>query len=98
MFKLIIYLIITIIILHFILYYFNFDFNKLNNLKIFNFMFSIKKINEPNLNFSNGLNDLDSIQIPETKCIEKTLLNDYINELKTLNQCINNGKIDTSFS
>ena len=25
-------------------------------------------------------------------------LNDYINELKTLNECINNGKIDSSIS
>jgi hypothetical protein len=66
-------------------------------------MFSIKKINETNSNYLNHYHndhkDLDSLQISQTNCIDtKNVLNDYINELKTLNQCINNGKIDTSFS
>lgn len=30
--------------------------------------------------------------------INDTVINDSINELKTLNECINNGQIDTSFS
>jgi hypothetical protein len=34
----------------------------------------------------------------ETVSINVDSVNDSINELKTLNECINNGQIDTSFS
>jgi len=42
--------------------------------------------------FKNKSNIDDSINISHS------LIYDSINELKTLNECINNGQIDTSFS
>jgi hypothetical protein len=82
MIKIIIYSIITIAIIHFILYYFNFDFN-LDTIKMFYSNHSNIRTNEnSNYNF-------------ETT---NGTLYDSINELKTLNECINNGEIDTSFS
>jgi hypothetical protein len=41
-------------------------------------------------NFKNSKIGLDQLNI--------TSLNDYINELKILNECINNGKIDNFIS
>ena len=83
MFKIIMYSIISIIIIHFILYYSNFDFDFI--------LFKPKKEQVMNKIKSK----IDNINIIDESCIE---LNQSINELKTLNECINNGKIDRSFS
>jgi hypothetical protein len=86
MFKIIIYLIITIGILHFTLYYFNFDFN-FENFNYFktkpNCEIEIEPITKKNIDFD---------------FISNQSLIDSINELKTLNECINNGEINTFFS
>jgi hypothetical protein len=52
-----------------------------------------------NIDYSNLLNIFKS-KINESKLINVDFdsVNDSINELKTLNECINNGQIDTSFS
>ena len=52
-----------------------------------------------NIDYSNLLNIFKS-KINESKLIKVDFdsVNDSINELKTLNECINNGQIDTSFS
>jgi hypothetical protein len=54
-----------------------------------------------NIDYSNLLNIFKS-KINETKMINIDSVNDSvnnsINELKTLNECINNGQIDSSFS
>ena len=85
MFKIIIYLIIAISILHFILYYYNFDFD----FDTFNYFKKDNIQNEYNasIKYSNDNNS-----------ISNDILIDSINELKTLNECINNGEINTSFS
>ena len=89
MLKIIFYLIITILIIHFTLYYFNFDFD-FKNLNYF----KMEKENENKLDKENGTNMKDN-----TIDVEVNLsLNECINELKTLNECINNGEINTSFS
>lgn len=93
MFKMGMYLIITIGILHFILYYFNFDFNFEN----FNYF---KPVNEIESNSKlNSKSDTDIITKSKVdfKLSDQTLI-DSINELKTLNECINNGEINTFFS
>ncbi len=89
MFKMGIYLIITIGILHFILYYFNFDFNfeKFNYFKT--------PINEIDTESKRERKRETAISISEIS--DQTLI-DSINELKTLNECINNGEINTFFS
>jgi hypothetical protein len=90
MFKIIIYLIITIGILHFTLYYFNFDFNFEN----FNyFKKSEIETNSGHMNINIRTNSTKVIDF-----ISKQSLIDSINELKTLNECINNGEINTFFS
>ena len=91
MFQIIIYLIITIGIIHFTLYYFNFDFNFEN----FNYFQNGKnKISKTNSNRSIEINADEIIKITS----HANILNDSINELKTLNECINNGEINTFFS
>ena len=84
MFKIIFYLIITIVVLHFTLYYFNFDFD----MSTFNYFKSNVKY-DTNIEAIANINELN---------ISKELINESINELKTLNECINNGQINTSFS
>lgn len=85
MFKIIMYIIIAIGILHFTLYYFNFDFNFEN----FNYFKSPieNNISKPTIEF----NQL-------SKQLTNESLIDSINELKTLNECINNGEINPFFS
>ena len=83
MFKIIFYLIITILLLHFTLYYVNFDFD----ISTFNYF----KIKDKENNIYVNIETI-------TNTIELNKLNDSINELKTLNECINNGQINTSFS
>jgi hypothetical protein len=83
MFKIIMYLIITIGILHFTLYYFNFDFNFEN----FNY-------------FKTSKNEINKETIKHYTAVDlsnKSLI-DSVNELKILNECINNGEINTFFS
>jgi hypothetical protein len=82
MFKIIFYLIITICLLHFTLYYFNFDFD----MSTFNY-FKIKENNDKHIE----KNAIELNRLNES-------INESINELKTLNECINNGQINTSFS
>ena len=91
MFKMGMYLIITIGILHFILYYFNFDFNFEN----FNYF---KPVNETNARSDSG-SELESTKgkFINFEISDQTLI-DSINELKTLNECINNGEINAFFS
>jgi uncharacterized protein YxeA len=84
MFKIIMYIIITIGILHFTLYYFNFDFNFEN--------FNYFKTSTHNNSKSNELSNELSKQLSNESLI------DSINELKTLNECINNGEINPFFS
>jgi len=91
MFQFIFYLIITIGIIHFTLYYFNFDFD-FNDLNYFKTR-PTSQLDESNSNKSENL----TIFSKNATNIELTL-NDSINELKTLNECINNGEINTSFS
>lgn len=86
MFKIIFYLIITIFILHFTLYYFNFDFD----ITTFNYF-------EKNKDKSNNIDNINIQAITNTIELNESL-NESINELKTLNECINNGQINTSFS
>ena len=83
MFTIIIYLIITITIIHFALYYFNFDFD----FNKFNYFKS-----------SEIENEYKNIKSTQLKSISNDILIDSINELKTLNECINNGKINRTFS
>lgn len=89
MFKNIIYLMITIGILHFTLYYFNFDFN-FENFNYFKSDTSIKIKNENKE--TNAITKMVDFKI------ENESLIDSINELKTLNECINNGEITALFS
>jgi hypothetical protein len=53
-----------------------------------------------NIDYSNLLHIFKSKinKINESKLINIDSINDSINELKTLNECINNGQIDTCFS
>ena len=82
----------TIGILHFILYYFNFDFN-FENFNYFKPDYESKK--QKSIHTEASLKS-------ETNVINSQIVNqiliDSINELKTLNECINNGEINTSFS
>lgn len=87
MFKTIVYSIIIIGILHFILYYFNFDFN----FESFNYF----KKPEIEIKMDAKMNENKSKDID---LISNQTLIDSINELKTLNECINNGEINTIFS
>ena len=89
MFKIIIYLIITIGIIHFTLYYFNFDFNFEN--------FNYFKTSTGEIKIERKLR-IDSDKKVEIENISNQSLIDSINELKTLNECINNGEINTFFS
>ena len=84
MFKIIFYLIITILLLHFTLYYFNFDFD----ISSINYFKSNKE--KENKNCTNIEKIINTIELNQ--------LNESINELKTLNECINNGQINPSFS
>lgn len=56
-------------------------------LYYFNFDFNDLSILNP---FKSKDKDIENIIIPE--------INECINELKTLNECINNGQINSSFS
>ena len=85
MFKIIIYLIITIGILHFTLYYFNFDFN----FESFNYFKKSTNISAIETNIKIKATDVE---------LSNQSLIDSINELKTLNECITNGEINTFFS
>jgi hypothetical protein len=87
MLKIIIYIIIAIMIIHFILYYFNTDYNYKNLIKD-NFKFIL---NTSTLHLDSSLKKQDVINITES-------INESINELKTLNECIYNGKINSVFS
>ena len=63
----------------------------------------IKLISLSNLNFKMKVFGIDyANSFINSKKVEYftqiTKLNESINELKTLNECINNGKINTSFS
>lgn len=87
MFNIIIYSIITIGILHFILYYFNFDFN----FESFNYFKKPEIEMDTKLNAT--MNENKNIEL-----ISNQSLIDSINELKTLNECITNGEINTIFS
>ena len=73
------------------MYYFNVD--------IFNLKFDINKgitANNTGITANNtGINNLKKMNI---QLYENTELNESINTLKTLNECINNGKIDREFS
>ena len=89
MFKIIIYLIITIGIIHFTLYYFNFDFNFEN--------FNYFKTSTGEIKIERKLR-IDSDKKVEIENISNQSLIDSINELKTLNECINNGEINPFFS
>jgi len=48
----------------------------------------------------NDLGILNPFKSKDKICIENVIpeINECINELKTLNECINNGQINTSFS
>ena len=89
MFKIIMYVIITIGILHLTLYYFNFDFNFEN----FNYFKTVEN-NEPKISITKQLSNEMSDQLS----MSNGSLIDSINELKTLNECINNGEINPFFS
>ena len=90
MFKIIIYLIITIGILHFTLYYFNFDFNFEN----FNYFKKPDIDIDVEARTKTGVN----AKVIDFEFVSNQTLIDSINELKTLNECINNGEINTFFS
>ena len=71
------------------MYYCNFDFDFIFNL------LKPKKEKESN-EIKTNIDNTNNINIIHNEsCIE---LNQSINELKTLNECINNGQINTSFS
>jgi hypothetical protein len=87
MLKIIIYIFIILLTIHFIMYYFNCDFNYLKS----QFQIQNKEI-KSNINSNQTQND----SINSNSGIEiKSEINESINKLKTLNECINNGKIDT---
>jgi len=94
MFKVIIYLIITIGIIHYSLYYFNFDFNFEN----FNYFKKTETRErgrdiEADVDFKTK-SSLDNAFITH----HTSVIIESINELKKLNECINNGEINTIFS
>uniref|UniRef100_A0A6C0EUR1 Uncharacterized protein n=1 Tax=viral metagenome TaxID=1070528 RepID=A0A6C0EUR1_9ZZZZ len=82
MFKVILYVVVSLIIIHAIIYYFNIDI----------FMNPINKKTQNELTKLTGETS-ESDLTNDTKQI-----NESINELKTLNECINNGKINTPIS
>jgi hypothetical protein len=95
MFQFIFYLTITIGILHFTLYYFNFDFD-FNDLNYFKNTHTTLKLDDSNCNSDNKSENLKIFT--QTASNIQLTLNDSVNELKTLNECINNGEINTTFS
>ena len=48
--------------------------------------------------FNIDYSDFTKLFKSKNNSINIDIVNDSINELKTLNECINNGQIDTSFS
>jgi hypothetical protein len=81
MFKVVLYVLIVLCIIHSIIYYFNIDVFYIKQ-KPNEYIFSSKS------KFAKS-NEINNISID---CI-----NDCINELKTLNECINNGQINNTF-
>ncbi len=66
-------------------------------IAIIHFILYYFNIDYSHFNYSH-FNNFTKLFKSKDKSINDTVIYDSINELKTLNECINNGQIDTSFS
>lgn len=83
MFSVVLYVLIVLCIIHSIIYYFNID------------VFYIKQ--KPNESIFSSKKSIFAKSNEINDTLSMVCINDCINELKTLNECINNGQINHTF-